>query len=364
MRTALVVLAVAAVPLVAATAGPGAPGASPCAPPLIGVGAIGEGANNPELMPPTVGRLRILALFVDFPDAPGRSKPESYADAAFPALQDWYRTVSYGRLRIEPVLVPHWVTLNHESAYYRGKPITDAIREAVAVVDAEVDFSQVDAIYVSPSAGEDVVGIGILDKALIADGRAIRAIGWNALGNPIHETGHILGLPDIYVTGAAWSFYRWDVMAGGSRPSGLYAWHRWKLGWLDRAQIACLAGRGRVQATLTPLETAGGVKAVVVRTGRAAYVAEVRQRIGEDATICKTGVLVYEVDLTGARRPIWLRAARSDGGSATGSCGGRWRAPFDIGRGQVSRATVGGVRFELLAKLADGSYRIRATKSR
>jgi hypothetical protein len=150
-------------------------------------------------------------------------------------------------------------------------------------------------------------------------------------------------------------------MAGGSRPSGLYAWHRWKLGWLDPDQIACIAGRGRVEATVTPLESPGGVKSVVVRVGRAAYVAEVRQRIAEDATICKTGVLVYEVDLTGARRPIWLRAARPDGSAATGRCGGRWRAPFDLGRGQVSRLSVGGVRFQLLRKLPDGSYRIRAT---
>jgi hypothetical protein len=90
----------------------------------------------------------------------------------------------------------------------------------------------------------------------------------------------------------------------------------------------------------------------------------VRQRIAEDATICKTGVLVYEVDLSGARRPIWLRAARPDGAAATGGCGGRWQAPFDIGRGQVSAVTVGGVRFQLLGKLPDGSYRIRATKSR
>jgi hypothetical protein len=119
-----------------------------------------------------------------------------------------------------------------------------------------------------------------------------------------------------------------------------------------------------VQATVTPLERPGGVKAIVVRAGQNAYVAEVRQKLGEDATICKPGVLVYEVDLSGARRPIWLRPARGDGSANTGACGGRWRAPFDVGRGEISRVTIGGVRFELLQKLADGSYRIRATKSR
>jgi M6 family metalloprotease-like protein len=364
MRSALLALLAVTAAAVAASAGPAASDPSASAPPLIGAGAVGEGHNNPDLMPPTVGELRIALLFIDFPNAPGRSAPKTSADLVFPALQDWYRTVSYGRLRIEALLVPHWVTLKHESAYYRGEQITDAIREAVAAVDAEVDFSDVDAVYATPSAGEDVVGIGIVSKPLIADGRAIRAVGWNVLGNLIHETGHILGLPDLYVTGAAWSFYRWDVMAGGSRPSGLYAWHRWKLGWLDPAQIACLRGAGRVQATVTPLEQRGGVKAIVVRAEQKAYVAEVRQKLAEDATICKTGVLVYEVDLSGVRRPIWLRPARGDGSANTGACGSRWRAPFDIGRGEISRVTIGGVRFELLQKLADGSYRIRATKRR
>jgi hypothetical protein len=363
MRTALAVLGVATVALAAATAGPGAPAESPCAPPRIGIGAIGEGANNPELMPPTVGRLRILALFVDFPDARETRDPAvQYADAA-ESVARWYDTVSYGRLRIDIELFPRWLRLEHPTSYYFNGRFSDVFDEAVRAADPEVDFSRFDAVYLTPSGGPDGGWISIAADPIRADEETPHAWGWNPLENGIHETGHVLGLPDLYVSGVAWSFYRWDVMAGGSRPSGLYAWHRWKLGWLDPAQIACLTGRGRVEATLTPVETAGGMKAVIVRSGRAAYVAEVRRRIAEDATICKTGVLVYEVDLTGARRPIWLRAARPDGRAATGGCGGRWRAPFDLGRGQVSRVTVGGVRFQLVAKLPDGSYRIRATKS-
>ena len=280
-------------------------------------------------------------------------------------LSKWYATVSYGRLRIDVELVPRWLTLKHPTTYYYGGGhVDETFVEAVTAVDGEVDFAQIDALYVTPAAGPDGGWIVISENGIAADGKIVHASGWNPLESAIHETGHVLGLPDLYVNGVAWSFYRWDVMAGGARASGLYAWHRWKLGWLDATQIACLVGEGRVEATVTPVETAGGVKAVVVRVGRVAYVAEVRQRIAEDATICKTGVLVYEVDLTGARRPVWLHSALRDDSRAWGSCGGRWRAPFDIGRGQVARVTVGGVRFELLQKLSDGSYRIRATKTR
>jgi len=162
------------------------------------------------------------------------------------------------------------------------------------------------------------------------------------------------------------SFYRWDVMAGGGRPSGLYAWHRWKLGWLDATQIACLVGRGWVEATVTPVETAGGVKAVVVRSGRAAYVAEVRQRIAEDAGICRTGVLMYAVKLerTFSKPAIRLLPARSDNLSRAGGCGRRYNATYGFGRGEVSRVSIGSVRFEVRAALRDGSYRIRVSNRR
>jgi M6 family metalloprotease-like protein len=365
MRLGLSLLLAAMLGVASATAAPTASEPSGCEPPLIGVGAVGEGRNNADLMPPTVGRLRILALFVDFPDARGSRDPAlQYGDVGL-GLADWYDTVSYGRLRIELELVPRWLTMRHPTTYYYGAGrIDETFAEAVTAVDPEVDFSRIDALYLTPAAGPDGGWIVISENGIVADGKTVRATGWNPLGSVIHETGHVLGLPDLYISRVPRSFYRWDVMAGGGRPSGLYAWHRWKLGWLDGTQITCLVGRGRVEATVTPVETAGGVKAVVVRSGRAAYVAEVRQRIGEDSTICKTGVLVYEVDLTGARRPIWLRPARLDGSSETGSCGGLWRAPFDLGRGEIRRVTVGGVRFELLQKLPDGSYRIRATKTR
>jgi hypothetical protein len=363
MRTAGAVLAVPAVALVAATAGPRARDGSPCAAPRIGIGAIGEGANNPELMPPTVGRLRILALFVDFPDARDARDPSVQYASSADAVRRWYETVSYGRLRVDLELLPRWLPLARPMSYYFPGRVGEVFSDAVGAADPHVDFSRFDAVYVTPSRGPDGGWITIAPDPIAADERTPHAWGWNPLENGIHETGHVLGLPDLYVAGAPWSFYRWDVMAGGGRPSGLFAWHRWKLGWLDAEQIACLAGSGQVEATVTPLETSGGVKAVIVRTARAAYVAEVRQRIAEDATICKTGVLVYEVDLSDVRRPIWLRPARLDGSAATGACGGRWRAPYDLGRGQVSRVTVGGVRFQLLRKLPNGSYRIRATKS-
>jgi hypothetical protein len=93
MRAALAVLALGLLGAVAASVGPAASEPSACAPPLIGAGAIGEGRNNPDLMPPTTGRLRILALFVDFPDAPG---PASGTSSARPSEPPIRRSTSRG----------------------------------------------------------------------------------------------------------------------------------------------------------------------------------------------------------------------------------------------------------------------------
>lgn len=70
-----------------------------CAPPFFGPGA-GEGLNDPETIPPSVGTLRVAMLFLDFSDAPGNPDPRTVYDAWAPALADRYRTVSYGRLQI------------------------------------------------------------------------------------------------------------------------------------------------------------------------------------------------------------------------------------------------------------------------
>jgi hypothetical protein len=144
---------------------------------------------------------------------------------------------------------------------------------------------------------------------------------------------------------------------------GLFAWHRWKLDWLEPGQIVCLAGRGSREALVTPVERPGGVKALVYRTKSAAYVAEVRQRLAEDAHVCRPGVLMYAVKLeaTPNKPAIRLLPARGDDPSRVGGCGPRWNATYGIGRGEVSRLRIGSVQFTVRAALPDGSYRIRVS---
>jgi M6 family metalloprotease-like protein len=336
-------------------------------------------------MPPTAGDVRMAMLFMDFPDAPGVEDPRAIYASYARDVVDWFDTVSYGRLRLVIEPLPRWLRLPQPSATYAARAwgLDAAVEDAVARADSEFDFRGFHAVYVVPSrdAAFPTLGVRLFGpRPIQADGTALRAVAWlftdNVAANApyvIHETGHVLGLPDLAFPGAGSTFNHWDAMATGGTigvAGGMYAWHRWKLDWLDDAQIACLPRVGRRTARVTPLERAGGVKAVVVRSGQTAYVAEVRQRLAEDRGICQKGVLVYSVDLRPplrggpSRGAIRIQSDRFDDRRRWRRCGGRWNATLDLGRGRDSRLNLGKVRFQVLAALPDGSYRIRVTVTR
>jgi M6 family metalloprotease-like protein len=376
-RARLWVAATIAAGLVAAGsawASSGAEPPSPCAAPALGFGA-GEGTNAAEL-PPTVGDLRIAMLFVDFSDSPGTVSPQTIFDTYVPRVVAWYRTVSYGRLRIDVRPLPRWLRLPRTLAEYEQERFEGAVEAALAAANDSFDFADVDALYVVPSMPALASTI-IDDVPLRVDGAEIHSWAWLASGSlqrlpfvAVHETGHLLGLPDLYNELVPSSQHRWDVMTAASGGGGMFAWHRWKLGWLDSGQITCLRKRGTIDARLTPIEEADGKKALVSRVGTAAVVVEVRRAVSEDAALCKVGVLVYRVDFKagtpenvgGRGIPVRLKPARKDDRRRWGTCGREWRAPFGLGRGQVSRATAWGHRITVLRAFSDGSYRVRMTR--
>jgi M6 family metalloprotease-like protein len=147
-----------------------------------------------------------------------------------------------------------------------------------------VDFSGYQAIYVVAAKGTGVErSPAFLDypgRGIVADGNELRygatffedtKLDARYAANVfIHETGHVLGLPDLYDVPHPryWSLFRfaggWDVMSWNDPGFHFLAWEKWKLGWLKPKQIACLDSAGTMTATVTPLERAVGLKALVL----------------------------------------------------------------------------------------------------
>jgi M6 family metalloprotease-like protein len=370
IATLAAVLALALGVPVVASSSPHEPAAqSPCAAPALGFGA-GEGKNAAG-MPPTTGTLHIGMLFLDFADSPGPTEPEALYAANIPRVVDWYSTVSYGALQLDVKPLARWLRLPHTLAQYQQMNFEGAVEAAVAEADPSFDFASVDALYLvvaMPSLASTVID----EDPIRADGAAIHSWTWLATGSlsrlpfvAIHETGHILGLPDLYNERVPASQHTWDVMTAAPTGGGMFAWHRLKLGWVAPREIRCRTRKGTTDVTLTPVERAGGVKAVISRVGRQAVVVEVRRAVAEDAGLCRTGVLVYRVDfVTGApenvgarRRPIELHHARADDSRRWSECGRDWRASLVSGT-----TTAWNHRIRVLKRLGDGSYRVRVTR--
>jgi len=137
--------------------------------------------------------------------------------------------------------------------------------------------------------------------------------------NPIvlaHETGHLMGLPDLYtyggVAGPKNPAGPWDIMSEAGHSTGFLGWHRHKLKWLDADRKAYLA-KSVPSLELTPLSASSGLSMIVVPVGDPArpgkvFVIEVAQSIrpGEGATPKAGGVLVYSVDanLASGQNPV------------------------------------------------------------
>jgi len=358
-----------------------------CAPslargPVVSIGhpsTYTEGATDYNVFIRPQGTVRTLMLFVDFSDAVATETTTSIYDQTAPAASAWFSDMSGGRVALQVEAHNSWVRMPHPSTFYglsTGGYSEQYVRDAIAAADPAVDYTPYEIVYILPSAGAAIdrgqspyaFGSG----GLVTAERTLQHVtyvgpSYRAPWVLEHETLHHFGLPDLYdfdsMGGSARHVEGWDIM---SRPlAALFAWHEWKLGWIDSDAIRCLTGPGQLEETLTPVTRPGGVKAVVVQTDASrAYVVEAREAVGRDAAICDSGVLVYAVDATvwSGSGPIRLKPAPSTvNATLRNRCGPLYNAPYDIGPGEVSTFSDGDFRVEVLLTSAVG-YRIRVTR--
>lgn len=129
----------------------------------------------------------------------------------------------------------------------------------------------------------------------------------NEIGVLAHELGHGFGLPDLYCTSSQCpsnGIGRWGLMGQGSwgcgsfdpsRPCAMGAWSKSVLGWVDVQTLAPDTDHGTV--TLPPVATARTVLRIDAEDGSDEYyLLENRQRLGVDADLPGSGMVVWHVD--------------------------------------------------------------------
>jgi M6 family metalloprotease-like protein len=320
--------------------------------------------------------LDAVMVFLSFPDSDPLTTPRQLVADHFPLTSQYFERASYGRFTVRPHPERTWLRMPRASTEYAMARDWSASRraaylhDALSVADPVVDFSRYDIVYLvadpdAPGVNADATKVVNLSTPLRADGTDLRRVVTVFEQHPpdrlvlAHETGHVLDLPDLYhrpVDGKGdWDTHvgDWDLMGSqfGLAPD-LLGWHKWKLGWLEPGQIACVrgstrltleplgVGRGTGADTADPAEAAagsenglsgrrpreagasgseafgsaafdasralaaqpyfglgGGTKLAVVRTGPDSVLAfEARGPVGNDATTCTEGVLVYRVN--------------------------------------------------------------------
>jgi M6 family metalloprotease-like protein len=323
--------------------------------------------------------VQALVIPVDFSDRPASADPRSLGNAATSQL-GFFDDASYGRFSVTATVLGRWYRMPRPAGGYGSwfDPVggaRDLVADATAVADADVDFSKVDFVFLLtpnfPQSGNPAWSV-FPGRGVVRDGKELRHATFLAealtggaqvayVAN--HELTHSLGLPDVYYeidpvahVAAFDAVGIWDPM---SEPGAHHflAWHKWKLGWVDPAQVACVSSPGSVADTLSPLESKGGLKMVVAQTSPStAYVVEARRRLGRDADICTEGVLVYTVDSQrgNARGSIFIKSASPGGTTSSSGCG----APFAARTAYEDAA----LKVEVLADRSDGSFDVRVTR--
>ena len=350
-----------------------------------GVDSRAGGYARPE------GDVNALMVFLSFPDATPALTPQEVAADHFPATTTFFENASYGRFRLHLHPVSRWLRMPQPSTAYhinRDWAAGDRrayLRDAIRTADPAVDFHGYDVVYLvadpdAPGVDSDATKVVNLASPVTVDGNPLRRLVTVFEHHPpdrdvlAHETGHVYDLPDLYYRPPAGSNADWDTHVGdwdlmgsqfGLAPDP-FAWHKWKLGWLDPGQVDCIDRTGVTYHDLSPDETPGGVKLLVIRTGADSVLAiEARSSAGNDTTTCREGVLLYTVrsDRETGDGPIDV----VDGHPGTSACPATSVYPpladAPLGTGESWTAHDGTTHVTVLGHRPDGTWTVRVTES-
>jgi M6 family metalloprotease-like protein len=218
--------------------------------------------------------LDAVLVFLSFPDSIPVTSPEQLTADHFPDTSQFFERASYGKFALNPHPHRQWLQMPRPSTSYAIRRDWNAphraayLKDALATADPYIDFSRYDIVYFiadphAPGVDSDATKVVNLESPLEVDGKGLRRVVTVFEKHPpdrlvlAHETGHVFDLPDLYhrpVDGKGdWDTHvgDWDLMGSQfALAPDFFAWHKWKLGWLEQHQVACVRGTGVTRMTL------------------------------------------------------------------------------------------------------------------
>lgn len=292
---------------------------------------------------PLTGKRKLLMLLVNFADTKPLFDADKFRELmnaenynGTGSFRDYYLETSYGKLDIETTVVG-WLQLPRQKSLYSTEDMTDLIRDALALVDSDLDITQFDndgdgeldgLSIIHQGMGQEVSGntadiwshsgelldqmygnirvkkYTIQPEILISNSQY--GTQMTTVGVLCQEFGHNLGAPDYYDTDYEENGYYngtgiWDLMADGiwnehnlpgDTPSSLNMWQKMQFGWVEPKVLDATTS-----ITDMPAATDEPV-GYVVKTQREGdyFVLENRQVQKFDKELPGHGLIVYHVD--------------------------------------------------------------------
>jgi M6 family metalloprotease-like protein len=310
----------------------------------------------------TTGTLRNLVVLLRWSDHANRTLPTQsdidilmnndgiHTRCPTGSVRDVFLENSYGKLVLESTVID-WILMDNTEQYYsngsRGVStmIRDAIRYALQYLDSNglVDFSYFDAdgdgmidsiTFIHSGYGAEWGGIDVdgqffedriwshkwqlPDNGFVSkDGTTVRdyhispglwgtrGSGMGRIGVIAHETGHFLGLPDLYdVDGGGQGIGMYCLMANSwgfdlsqQYPPHMSALVKIALGWIN--PVEATVGTNQIEAA--QVQEPSAPQAYIVSEGfpdGEFLLIENRQRIGFDSKMPQGGILIWHIDYT------------------------------------------------------------------
>jgi M6 family metalloprotease-like protein len=292
-----------------------------------------------------VGDKKYIVIMADFPNVQRQYSDDIISQRALDFVSNYYYEASYHKLNFTGTMTKHYV-LPNPVEYYKIKPanldvdpqkVISLVTDVVNAADDDVAFSE--DLYVIIALGATPAEYGMVgysavpgmlgfstDTAITTNsGETVSQVVVfceNAhLGTYIHDTLHMLGgveqgrrmTPCLYdhdiqaqVAGtgnfakALINMGYWDPLSSHAPydmslpPTGLSAWTRLRLGWIDPDKIALIQPGETATVTLDPLVSDEAETLVIkIPLGESRYyMIENRQPIESDANLPSSGVLI------------------------------------------------------------------------